>query len=374
MKTLALQLYQHLSLRSLLLILLALSFIAASFSIDNLILEVSVATKGIPDYSFIYLVRTAMAILSSILVLSAIIQFRQTDNSPVVQAREANQVANSILSTKLKAGTISLVLLASVLFLSLFLSDPYQFYLYSEEDGFLEQTSAILLFISCGIFIYVFLHFWQHPKINNKLYLTTTALFAAGFFLLAMEEVSWFQRALEIETPVKGFEKNAQNELNLHNFYTWHAEALYYFGSFSFLILLPFIAQVTQVFQKIKPVHFFIPSPFVLFVSAVAVAYNYDGWNVIFMQLAFFITLSILVYYMLTYRKNKSLSSLSAAMFILILVTQVLYLMYGGNFVRTWDVTEYREFLMPLSFTIYAIEVLLKLRKNSDPTLKSEKL
>lgn len=45
-------------------------------------------------------------------------------------------------------------------------------------------------------------------------------LFAAGvFFVIAMEEISWGQRFLDLESPEFFVEHNSQGEITLHNLY-----------------------------------------------------------------------------------------------------------------------------------------------------------
>ena len=48
---------------------------------------------------------------------------------------------------------------------------------------------------------------------------------------------------------------------------------------------------------------------------------------------------------------------------IVYIVTQVIFIARGSAFVRTWDVTEYKEYLIPLSFVIYSLELVMKTRK-----------
>ena len=44
-------------------------------------------------------------------------------------------------------------------------------------------------------------------------------------------------------------------------------------------------------------------------------------------------------------------------------LTQVVFLASGSMFLRSWDVTEYKELLIPLSFVLYSLEILQKANK-----------
>ena len=85
-------------------------------------------------------------------------------------------------------------------------------------------------------------------KSKNKPHISKITRFSLAslsfvFFVMAMEEVSWFQRVLEIDTP-KAFDNNMQKEMNLHNFATNAVENVYYMGAFIFLVILPFLRSM----------------------------------------------------------------------------------------------------------------------------------
>ena len=127
-------------------------------------------------------------------------------------------------------------------------------------------------------------------------YLSNFLLLSFLFFTIAMEEVSWFQRILKIETP-EFLKTNEQNEINFHNLYSDISENVYYFGSFVFLIVFPFLNFLFPkcLFSKhLKPI---IPKPFVAIIVAVGYSYNFDMWNSIITQITFFSCLIILSYF-----------------------------------------------------------------------------
>lgn len=48
---------------------------------------------------------------------------------------------------------------------------------------------------------------------------------------------------------------------------------------------------------------------------------------------------------------------------ILITTTQVLFLINGVNFARMWEVTEYKELLIPLALFIYSLDVFASINR-----------
>jgi hypothetical protein len=252
-----------------------------------------------------------------------------------------------------------MVLSISQLFLVIFIINPELFYRLGREWRPIELFSASLWFFSGCIFIYIFFILRQNINSDRNIYMIIAFIFAFFFYFVGLEEVSWFQYVLTIETP-DIFTGNMQDELNLHNFATDIVENVYYFFAFIFLILIPFINEKTFFNDKSKILSFFIPSQFILILSTITIVYNYDMWNVLFTQISFFITLVILIHHLyscIRFRENIFIMLLIVITFI---YTQALFLMLGNSFVRLWDVTEYKEFFIPLSFFLYSIEILNK--------------
>jgi uncharacterized membrane protein len=85
-------------------------------------------------------------------------------------------------------------------------------------------------------------------------------------------------------------------------------------------------------------------------------------WNTLYTQFIFFITLFILIYYTGNRRLYEN-TFLSPMLLIVYGLTQVVFLASGSMFLRSWDVTEYKELLIPLSFVLYSLEILQKANK-----------
>ena len=96
-----------------------------------------------------------------------------------------------------------------------------------------------------------------------------------------------------------------------------------------------------------------------VYVGAMAMAYNYDMWNNLIFQLSFYITALILGYYAWVDSTDKH-TRLLKVVFGLYLITQISFLMFGRNVDRTPAFKEYKEFFIPLTFLIYSIELSLR--------------
>jgi hypothetical protein len=118
------------------------------------------------------------------------------------------------------------------------------------EDGLLEGLSAIFYFAAAGFFIF-----------SNKKYGFKNPwfwFFAALFFVIAGEEISWGQRIFGIVTPENLESVNVQNEFNLHNVDGIHQNVRSVGVLFILVIcyILPLsnwlIKGVNQIVEKLK--------------------------------------------------------------------------------------------------------------------------
>lgn len=88
---------------------------------------------------------------------------------------------------------------------------------YTKEDGFLEWITFILYMSSCLLMLFVFAS-RNLLKIETNSYQKATLLLIAFVFLFgALEEVSYFQRVIDIEAGAFFQKHNRQAETNIHN-------------------------------------------------------------------------------------------------------------------------------------------------------------
>ncbi len=81
------------------------------------------------------------------------------------------------------------------------------------EDGIVEYATSIFYFISCIFCIIIGIKF---IKSKNNFFALLYLVFSVTFFGIAMEEISWGQRILNLETT-EFFSENLQNETTFHN-------------------------------------------------------------------------------------------------------------------------------------------------------------
>jgi hypothetical protein len=325
-----------------------IGFISIVF-FDKTYFDIYLLQEGRPNFTFDYGLRGIAICLSSAVILLSF----------VGKKRPELQLAKSLgASFELRSILISLII--AVVILLLFLFKPVLFNTLSMEDNIIEWGSALFLF---GSFFITMLAFFKNRRVAKVSNLTRLALIGLSlvFFVMAMEEVSWFQRVIEVETP-ELFEGNQQKEMNLHNYYTDYTENVYYFGAFIFLVIFPFLRSQLSFISNIKFLNALVPRPFIAVIGAIFCAYNYDMWNIVFTQLTFYSSLVVLsVFAFLSTRKNER--SIIFLAILVVIASQVSFLALGENFNRLWEITEYKELFMPIAFFVYTLDVLFQLRQ-----------
>jgi hypothetical protein len=318
--------------------------------IDRGIIDRNFFREGVPIFNSIYLLRTLLLFLSAIFIVYPFWKLKKLEN-------HGDSVLNNSWYSRLIFGT----LLLSVAFTIYFIVDPAGFCLLGQEDNIIEGISAYLYFGSSVLFGIIF-----YKSIRNSQYIISLlALFLTlSFIFCGMEEISWFQRTLEIETP-EYFAKNRQQEMNFHNFKTNYFENAFYTGTFIFFIIVPALLDTIGLFKNVRIISVFMPGRLILFTGSIGMAYSYDMWNVYLTQWGFFVTLFVLTFYALYANgQDKLFARLCLAALIF---SQAVFLFSGNVYSRLWDITEYKEFFMPLTFLFYSIEVLIKNNKSQIP-------
>ncbi|NEP17273.1 MAG: hypothetical protein F6J97_10250 [Leptolyngbya sp. SIO4C1] len=257
-------------------------------------------------------------------------------------------------------------ILLNFVFLLLLSLNPNLFSQLAQEDVLIEPLSAVFLFSSAAILSW---QAWKLSRHDERTWpkkhwlIGGLGCLALIFFVIAMEEVSWFQRVAAFETP-DAFSANLQSEFNLHNFATSAFEYLYYTGAFVYLIALPYLHLTSLLPAYIKRFSLFFGSSFTLCLSAILTAYNYDMWNAFPMQIGYFLTLCSLVsLYCLS--DVRLIKRLCLIFLLTLLLTQAAFFAFGSQMSRLWDATEYKEFFIALGFFAYSLDVRRKLARSS---------
>jgi len=232
---------------------------------------------------------------------------------------------------------------------------PQLFWEFAKEDGPIENASAYIYFIST---IVCLIAGWLHYQ--SKHAPAPTFAFcglAALFFLIGMEEISWFQRVFDIETPEFLKQANDQEELNFHNFGTNKVENLYYLAAYCFIGILPLLRHDLLRLKWLQGFEPLFPSAQLFLLAAVFAAYNCDMWNIPFLQLPFFISVFLILILYLSSQEWILKGSLLYCL-TLTLTTQGILMLNGDSLIRIWDVTEYKELFIPIAFLVYSLEKL----------------
>lgn len=254
------------------------------------------------------------------------------------------------------AGPVAAVTVGAAAFALLAVS-PEAYSWLAREDQLVETFSAAFAFASAGVLLASLPALGRVAQRQRWSYLAPVAAIAVALFGLGGEEISWGQRLLGFHTP-ESLAGNMQGEANLHNLATDKVEVVYYFGAFAFLILLPFVRECTDAFAEIPAAEFILPRRAALLAAAPMVAFSFNKWALATTQFAFFATIAILGWYLVAERGRRGASRvLTGATLAVCLVAQAGFLLLGDRQARVWDVTEYRELLIPLGFFVYALEL-----------------
>lgn len=255
--------------------------------------------------------------------------------------------------------SIILALGFSLLFACCFLISPPYFSTLSLEDGPVEWGSALWVLAASLLFVLACIK--SRACGLGMIFQATCLLLAAVFFLIGMEEVSWFQRVVGYNTP-EMLVNNAQHEANLHNFFTSVFENGYYFGASLFLVVMPYVYQALPRLSQFRYLRLFVPRTFIALIGAIACAYNYDMWNIIFTQISFFSAVFILIV-LAVYSEDRGERHLIVATLAVMFIAQAAFFFTGTRLVRLWETTEYKEFFIPMGFFLYSLDVLSRIKQ-----------
>lgn len=189
-----------------------------------------------------------------------------------------------------------------------------------------------------------------------------------------MEEVSWFQRHIGIETTEFFLEHNMQNEMNLHNLSTNFSEQVYYTGAFILLTVLPFfrdnMAKLLD-YLNLASLKILLPQawlilPFIITHAFVRLS-NFTWVTTSITSLACMVILASLI--ITAYQQGKKvLLGHTIAVTILFLFTTGFFVTMNHSAIGVfaWIATEYREFFIAWGIAAYAISILYQLQEAPD--------
>ena len=189
---------------------------------------------------------------------------------------------------------------------------------------------------------------------------------AALFFLFAMEEVSWGQRILGLETPGFLVTHNLQEEINLHNFASHDVNRLFYASVFLVGMALPFLAMLKgRVGSLIGRWGVPLPQSDLIVPFALASAFVSLAWVAMAPEAGLLIAIALLAFAfalksdsMERYGMSKGLSKLHLWMGLGgVGLIQIVLKQYEDNLGHINQPIEIKEFLFSACFLVFAFRV-----------------
>lgn len=313
--------------------------VGAAFVFDLLGSQGGLTAEGPPIVSFPYALRSAVLLAASAALVwgarSLALRLPKRSDEP-----DFNIAAGAVIF-----GT--LIALVSV---ALLLGDPSRLSQLVREDHIVEWASALLAFLAGAFFVVAAK---GSGRASSKRTVTLVVL-GATCILLGLEEISWFQRVFDIEPPEIMLNRNGQKETNLHNLATGASGNLYYVGAVVYGVLIPALVGDRRLPARLQWLQPLVPSRLVLFGSATAAAYVYEMWNILWIQMTFWMTVAALW----TTGRDRKWRWLATWLNAVVVVTAAAFLTVGGNMVRGWDDTELRELIIPFGLALAGLEAI----------------
>lgn len=241
----------------------------------------------------------------------------------------------------------------------LLVASPASFSAWSLEDGPVEWLSAALL--ALATLLYAAQAVRRHAAVGRVDGVTLgLLLLALACFLIAGEEASWLQRVIGVETPDSFVGTNEQNEMNLHNFATDKVENAFYFGAgFVMMVVLPVWGWLKLPLGPLDAFAPLLPPLYLVAVGTTITAYNYDMWNGLPTQIALWGSSWLLVA-VAACAPTRRLRAAALLWVATTLAMQAILLGWGGEQVRRWDITEYKELFIAAGLALHAAGLWLR--------------
>jgi hypothetical protein len=232
--------------------------------------------------------------------------------------------------------------------------DPEGFSRLAEEDNLVENASALLALMAA---LWAWSLAWRLHRRDQRTRLEVFAIAAFGTvcFLIGGEEISWFQRLLHWKPAFA--EANQQKETNFHNFATGTFEnAYYFFAGYFALVILPTARALSSPLGRLAPLASLFPPPWLIGVGALISALNYDVVMGVPTQIAFWGSLCVLAALAWTCRDGGTRRQ-ALIWLLLALCVQAIFLAFGQRSANIWDVTEYKEMLIPAALWLWSVDL-----------------
>jgi hypothetical protein len=300
------------------------------------------AREVAPEQSAWHWLRTGITAALSLLAVAAI----------AGAAREGRQ------ETPVGGGGLAFawaVLAASVLLTALLIANPRAYRDVVAEDSLVEWLGTAALFVGsalCGLWLQRLL---KSARPGNWIHLVAAAGFAALFFVMGMEEISWGQRIIGFATPESIAAENWQGEFNLHNMQTDVAEFALFTGTGLFLVIVPLVRERLHHWRLLAPFAPLMPDRSVALISAPMLAFDYARWNLLPIQAVLVGGLAACLLFASTgaraRRRREAIAFAAVSTFIF--VGQAIHLLLGDTMIEIHDPSEFRETILSLGIAWY---------------------
>lgn len=145
-------------------------------------------------------------------------------------------------------------------------ADPARLWLLLGEDGIVEWMQFVCFTVTSGLLGFAAVELWKRePRIS--LPLLALAGLCGLVAVAALEEISWFQRVLNIQSPEFFLQNNRQAETNLHNMALGGASLhktvllkIIFLAGITHNLVLPLVARVRpQVRNWVESLGLYLP-------------------------------------------------------------------------------------------------------------------
>lgn len=323
-------------------IVAALAVVGGVVVLDQILQDRSLFSERPPDLSALYLARSLALLTAGVLGLRAARAF--------VDRRFPLEPSSPFSKPSVRATVLGLLLAAVPT--ALVLIAPSSIANVAEEDGIVEWLSAVFAFAAAGLVGAEALR--RRRSVIDRDHLAVALLLAIAVLiaLVGLEEVSWFQRQAGFDSPA-AFEARNQPELNIHNYATSEFENAYYLGAFVFAVLIPHLLAGRSLTRQGDRLRSILPSRMVFYGAAIAAAMTFEMWEIIPIQLAFFVTVAALV----TDPAPPGSRPQAITVAVTMIAVQGAFLLWGDHMARSWDDTELRELIIPFGFLLYGLDL-----------------
>ena len=227
---------------------------------------------------------------------------------------------------------------------------PYKYNALTREDSYVENATAILLFLT-GI-LFVIVATTERHIFQRCVYI----LGCVAFMLASGEEISWGQRIFDFETPEKLMNLNEIDEFTIHNLRIGEISlftmltAILIYGTFMFCVI------ICAAFFCNKNTFLGIPLPSIPLMLSFLIVVSHEPIIIDSNRYIFTMDKELLLIFIIyiLFSNKISLIIYTIATMILILVIPHMYY-YNGRITNHYEM---QEFLLSLCFLFYSLELL----------------